>query len=460
MNLQDYLMTLKDKRIAVLGIGVSNTPLIRLLREHGVAVTACDKKERTALGKTAEELEAMGADLKLGSDYLKDIDADVIFRTPGMRPDLPELLAAKERGSRITSEMQVFFEVCPCPIIAVTGSDGKSTTTTVITEFLRAAGRTVHLGGNIGHPLLAEAGEMHADDVAVLELSSFQLLDMTHSPHIAVLTNLAPNHLDVHRSMEEYIAAKENIFRYQSADDIAVFNQDNAITLGLSEKANGRVRLFSRQQEVADGAFVRDGAIWLRRGEEEREIVKTDEIRIPGQHNIENYLAAIAAVDGLVSDEVIRTVAREFAGVEHRIELVRTRRGVRWYNDSIATSPTRTIAGLHSFSQKLILIAGGYDKHIPFDVLGPELVAHVKLLILCGATANQIRACVTGCADYHGEPEMIECATLDEAVKLAAERAQEGDVVTLSPACAAFDQFPNFMVRGRYFKDLVNALEE
>ena len=453
-------MTLKDKRIAVLGIGVSNTPLIRLLREHGVAVTACDKKERTALGKTAEELEAMGADLKLGSDYLKDIDADVIFRTPGMRPDLPELLAAKERGSRITSEMQVFFEVCPCPIIAVTGSDGKSTTTTVITEFLRAAGRTVHLGGNIGHPLLAEAGEMHADDVAVLELSSFQLLDMTHSPHIAVLTNLAPNHLDVHRSMEEYIAAKENIFRYQSADDIAVFNQDNAITLGLSEKANGRVRLFSRQQEVADGAFVRDGAIWLRRGEEEREIVKTDEIRIPGQHNVENYLAAIAAVDGLVSDEVIRTVAREFAGVEHRIELVRTRRGVRWYNDSIATSPTRTIAGLHSFSQKLILIAGGYDKHIPFDVLGPELVAHVKLLILCGATANQIRACVTGCADYHGEPEMIECATLDEAVKLAAERAQEGDVVTLSPACVAFDQFPNFMVRGRYFKDLVNALEE
>lgn len=460
MNLQDYLKTLKDKRIAVLGIGVSNTPLIRLLREHGVAVTACDKKERTALGKTAEELEAMGADLKLGSDYLKDIDADVIFRTPGMRPDLPELLAAKERGSRITSEMQVFFEVCPCPIIAVTGSDGKSTTTTVITEFLRAAGRTVHLGGNIGHPLLAEAGEMHADDVAVLELSSFQLLDMTHSPHIAVLTNLAPNHLDVHRSMEEYIAAKENIFRYQSADDIAVFNQDNAITLGLSEKANGRVRLFSRQQEVADGAFVRDGAIWLRRGEEEREIVKTDEIRIPGQHNVENYLAAIAAVDGLVSDEVIRTVAREFAGVEHRIELVRTRRGVRWYNDSIATSPTRTIAGLRSFSQKLILIAGGYDKHIPFDVLGPELIAHVKLLILCGATANQIRACVTDCADYHGEPEMIECATLDEAVKLAAERAQEGDVVTLSPACAAFDQFPNFMVRGRYFKDLVNALEE
>lgn len=460
MNLEGYLKTLAHRSVAVLGIGVSNTPLIRLLRAHGIAVTACDKKERAALGKTAEELETMGVDLKLGEDYLKGITADVIFRTPGMRPDLPELLEAKARGSVITSEMQVFFEVCPCPIIAVTGSDGKTTTTSVIAEFLRRAGRTVHLGGNIGHPLLSEAGEMHADDVAVLELSSFQLLDMTRSPHIAVLTNLAPNHLDVHRGMEEYIAAKENIFRYQGKNDIAVFNLDNDITRKLAQKARGRVRLFSRRQEVADGAFVRDGAIWLRRGSEERMVVKTDEIRIPGQHNVENYLAAITAVDGLVSDAVICAVAREFAGVEHRIELVRTRRGVRWYNDSIATSPTRTIAGLRAFSQKLIVIAGGYDKHIPFDVLGPELIEHVKLLILCGATADKIRACVTSCAAYQGTPEMIESATLDDAVRIAAERAQPGDVVTLSPACAAFDQFPNFMVRGRYFKDLVNALEE
>ncbi|MBE6908371.1 MAG: UDP-N-acetylmuramoyl-L-alanine--D-glutamate ligase [Ruminococcaceae bacterium] len=459
MKLQEYLGSLKGKTVAVLGIGVSNTPLIELLCKNGVRTIACDKKEREKLGETAEKLEALGAELRLGETYLDELRADVVFRTPGMRPDVPALLRAKELGAAITSEMQVFFEVCPCPIIAVTGSDGKTTTTTVISEFLRAAGKRVWLGGNLGHPLLAEADQIAPDDYAVVELSSFQLLDMTRSPHIAVLTNLAPNHLDVHRDMAEYIAAKENIFRHQGADDIAVFNLDNDITRGLSEKAPGRVRLFSRRSETADGAFVRGGAIWLRRGGEEREVLKTSGIRIPGQHNVENYCAAITAVDGLVPDEVIRKVAAEFAGVEHRIELVRERRGVRWYNDSIASSPTRTIAGLRSFPEKVILIAGGYDKHIPFAPLAPEIIEHVKLLILCGATADAIRAAVTGYEGFRGEPEMVECKTLQEAVDLAAARAQSGDVVTLSPACAAFDQFANFMERGKVFKQMVNALE-
>ncbi|MBE7007889.1 MAG: UDP-N-acetylmuramoyl-L-alanine--D-glutamate ligase [Ruminococcaceae bacterium] len=460
MDLKGYLDSLKGKRVAVLGIGVSNTPLVELLCKNGVHVIACDKKERDALGETAAHLESLGAELRLGADYLKDIHADVIFRTPGMRPDVPELLAAKERGSVVTSEMQKFFEVCPCPIIAVTGSDGKTTTTTVISEFLKASGKRVWLGGNLGHPLLAEADEISPDDCAVVELSSFQLLDMTRSPHIAVLTNLAPNHLDVHRDMAEYIAAKENIFRHQSANDVAIFNLDNDITRELSGKAPSHVRLFSRRGEVADGAFVRDGAIWVRGNGREREVLKTADIRIPGQHNVENYCAAIAAVDGLVSDEAIRTVAREFAGVEHRIELVRERRGVRWYNDSIASSPTRTIAGLRSFPEKVILIAGGYDKHIPFAPLAPEIVAHVKLLILCGATADAIRTAVTSYEGFHGEPEMVEVKTLQEAVDLAAERAAKGDVVTLSPACAAFDQFKNFMERGKVFKQMVNALSE
>ena len=460
MDLQDYIDTLSGKSVAVLGIGVSNTPLIELLCKNGVRVIACDKKTRDALGDTAAALEALGAELRLGEDYLKDIAADIIFRTPGMRPDLPELLAARERGSSVTSEMQVFFEVCPCPIIAVTGSDGKTTTTSIIAEFFRAAGRTVWLGGNIGHPLLSEAGQIKPDDIAVLELSSFQLLDMTHSPHIAVLTNLAPNHLDVHRDMAEYIAAKENIFRYQGAGDIAIFNRDNDITREQSTRASARVRLFSRCGEVADGAFVRDGAIWLRRSGTEREIVKTADIRIPGQHNVENYCAAITAVDGLVPDEVIRAVAREFNGVEHRIELVRQRRGVKWYNDSIASSPTRTIAGLRSFDEKVILIAGGYDKHIPFTPLAPEIVAHVKLLILCGATADAIRAAVTAYEGYRGEPEMVEVGSLQEAVELASGRAESGDIVTLSPACAAFDQFANFMERGKAFKRMVAALPE
>lgn len=460
MDLTGWLQSLRNKTVAVLGVGVSNTPLVRLLRENGVAVTARDKKSREALGDTAAELEALGAELRLGEGYLKNLDADVIFRTPGMRPDLPELLAARERGSVITSEMQVFFEVCPCPILAVTGSDGKTTTTSILAEMLRAAGRTVWLGGNIGHPLLAEAGRIKPDDIAVLELSSFQLLDMTRSPHIAVVTNLAPNHLDVHRDMAEYVAAKENLFRRQSADDIAVFNLDNGITRELSAKAPSRVRLFSRQQEVADGAFVRDGAIWLRRSGEEREVLKTAEIRIPGQHNIENYLAAIAAADGLVPDEAMRRVARDFNGVEHRIELVRERRGVRWYNDSIASSPTRTIAGLRAFDQKVILIAGGYDKHIPFTPLAPEIVEHVKLLILCGATADAIEAAVRAYEGYRGQPEIARCSTLQEAVDTAAARAENGDAVTLSPACAAFDQFANFIERGRVFKRLVLSLEE
>lgn len=461
MDIRSYVAALRGKTAAVLGIGVSNTPLVELLCKNGVRVVACDRKNREALGDAAASLEAMGAVLCLGDDYLKDLDADVVFRTPGMRPDLPELLAAKERGSLITSEMQVFFEVCPCPIIAVTGSDGKTTTTSIIAEFLRAAGRTVWLGGNLGHPLLADAERIRPGDVAVVELSSFQLLDMTRSPHIAVLTNLAPNHLDVHRDMAEYVAAKENILRYQGADGIAVCNLDNDITRELSAKAKGRARLFSRREEPRDGAFVRGGAIWLRADGAERRVLDTADIRIPGQHNVENYCAAIAAVDGMVPDETIRAVARTFPGVEHRIELVRTRRGVRWYNDSIASSPTRTIAGLRSFDQKVILIAGGYDKHIPFTPLGPEIVEHVKLLILCGATAKAIRAAVEGCgADRSGTPEIMECDTLRAAVEYAAQHAVEGDVVTLSPACAAFDQFKNFMERGECFKSLVNALSE
>ncbi len=460
MNIETYLSSLRGKTAAVLGIGVSNTPLIELLCKGGVNVVACDKKTRAALGATAERLEALGAVLHLGEDYLDNLNADVVFRTPGMRPDVPALCAARARGSVITSEMQVFFEVCPCPIIAVTGSDGKTTTTTVIAELLKAEGKRVWLGGNLGHPLLSEAAQIAPEDYAVVELSSFQLLDMTRSPQIAVMTNLAPNHLDVHRDMAEYVAAKENVFLHQRAEDTAIFNLDNEVTRALSAKARAHVRLFSRRDEVADGVFVRDGVIIARRDGTERSVLRTDEIRIPGQHNVENYCAAIAAVDGLVRDETVRAVARSFNGVEHRIELVRERRGVKWYNDSIASSPTRTIAGLRSFDHKVILIAGGYDKHIPFTPLAPEIVAHVSLLILCGATADAIRAAVTGYEGYHGAPEMVDAATLQDAVDIAAARAGTGDIVTLSPACAAFDQFANFMERGRAFKRMVNALPD
>ena len=461
MTLQEYIASLRGKTVAVIGIGVSNTPLLRLLLREGIAVTACDRSDRAKLGALAEELEAAGAVLQLGDGYLQGLDQDVIFRTPGLRPDVPELEAARARGSVITSEMEVFFQVCPCPIIAVTGSDGKTTTTTIIAELLRAAGHTVHVGGNIGHPLLAEAGSIRPTDWAVLELSSFQLMTMTRSPHIAVLTNLAPNHLDVHKSMEEYVWAKENIFRHQQPGDIAVFNLDNAITRELSAHAPGRALYFSRQAEPENGVFLRGDAVISRRDGHERQIMTTEDIRLPGVHNVENYMAAIAAVDGLVPDETIRTFARVFNGVEHRIELVRTWRGVRFYNDSIASSPSRTIAGLRSFKEKVILIAGGYDKHIPFDVLGPEVVEHVKLLILCGATADKIRAAVEQAPGYRpGHPEILDVTPFQRAVETARDRAVPGDVVTLSPACAAFDQFKNFMERGKTFKAIVNSWQE
>lgn len=461
MTLQEYIASLRGRTVAVIGIGVSNTPLLRLLLREGIAVTACDRSDRAKLGALAEELEAAGAVLRLGDGYLQGLDHDVIFRTPGLRPDVPELEAARARGSVITSEMEVFFQVCPCPIIAVTGSDGKTTTTTIIAELLRAAGHTVHVGGNIGHPLLAEAGSIRPTDWAVLELSSFQLMTMTRSPHIAVLTNLAPNHLDVHKSMEEYVWAKENIFRHQQPGDITVFNLDNAITRELSAHAPGCALYFSRREEPENGVFLRGDAVISRRDGHERQIMTTEDIRLPGVHNVENYMAAIAAVDGLVPDDVIRTFARAFNGVEHRIELVRTWRGVRFYNDSIASSPSRTIAGLRSFKEKVILIAGGYDKHIPFDVLGPEVVEHVKLLVLCGATAGKIRAAVEQAPGYRpGHPEILDVTPFQRAVETARDRAVPGDVVTLSPACAAFDQFRNFMERGKTFKAIVNSWAE
>lgn len=461
MTLQEYIASLRGRTVAVIGIGVSNTPLLRLLLREGIAVTACDRSDRAKLGALAEELEAAGAVLRLGDGYLQGLDHDVIFRTPGLRPDVPELEAARARGSVITSEMEVFFQVCPCPIIAVTGSDGKTTTTTIIAELLRAAGHTVHVGGNIGHPLLAEAGSIRPTDWAVLELSSFQLMTMTRSPHIAVLTNLAPNHLDVHKSMEEYVWAKENIFRHQQPGDITVFNLDNAITRELSAHAPGCALYFSRREEPENGVFLRGDAVISRRDGHERQIMTTEDIRLPGVHNVENYMAAIAAVDGLVPDDVIRTFARAFNGVEHRIELVRTWRGVRFYNDSIASSPSRTIAGLRSFKEKVILIAGGYDKHIPFDVLGPEVVEHVKLLILCGATADKIRAAVEQAPGYRPvHPEILDVTPFQRAVETARDRAVPGDVVTLSPACAAFDQFKNFMERGKTFKSIVNSWQE
>ena len=446
-----YFSALKNKKIAVLGLGVSNRPLVRLLLEYGCDVVGCDRTPREKLDSEVLELEQMGCKLRVGDGYLDGVEADILFRTPGMHPNNPAIEALRSRGAAVTSEMEVFFEVCPCQIIAVTGSDGKTTTTTLISEMLKAEGKTVWLGGNIGTPLLPLVRRMQPSDFAVVELSSFQLMDMKRSPQRAVVTNLAPNHLDIHKDMEEYVDAKKNIFRYQGGDDLLVLNADNAITAAF--RGNGVTRFFSRKGNAY--ICVEDGVIY-RNGEK---VLSTKDILIPGVHNVENYMAAIAAVEGLVSDETICRVAKTFGGVEHRIELVRIKDGVRFYNDSIASSPSRTIAGLRSFPEKVILIAGGYDKHIPYEVLGPEICAHVKKLFLGGATGDKIRAAVESCPEYDPKAlEIMDCGSFEPAVRAAAEAAKSGDVVLMSPASAAFDQFKNFMVRGAFYKKLVKEL--
>ena len=448
---EQYFTSLKDKKIAVLGLGVSNRPLVRLLLEFGCSVIGCDRTPREKLESEVLELEKLGCTLSVGEGYLDDLQADLVFRTPGMHPANPALEALRSRGAEVTSEMEAFFEVCPCPLIAVTGSDGKTTTTTLISEMLKAQGYTVWLGGNIGTPLLPLCRQMKETDFAVVELSSFQLMDMTHSPQRAVITNLAPNHLDVHKDMDEYVWAKKNIYRFQKDTDLLVLNADNAITKELT--GNGITQFFAR---LGKARVCLEGDFIVRDGEQ---VLDTKDILLPGVHNIENYMAAILAVEGLVSDETVRKVASAFGGVEHRIELVRVKDGVRFYNDSIASSPSRTMAGLRSFPEKVLLIAGGYDKNIPYDELGPEICAHVKGLYLGGATGPKIRAAVEAAPNYRSEaPEIVDCGDFETAVRRAAADAKPGDVVLMSPASAAFDQFKNFMVRGAFFKKIVMEL--
>ena len=448
---ETYFQSLRGKKIAVLGLGVSNRPLVRLLLEFGCDVLGCDRSPRENLDAEVLQLEQQGCKLSVGEHYLDGVQADILFRTPGMHPGNPAIEALRSQGAQVTSEMEVFFEVCPCTLLAVTGSDGKTTTTTLVSEMLKAAGKTVWLGGNIGTPLLPLVRQMKQEDYAVVELSSFQLMDMTRSPERAIITNLAPNHLDIHKDMEEYVDSKKNIFRFQQPGELLILNADNAITAGFM--GNGITRFFSRQGKAAH-VVLRDGVIY-RGG---KAVLKASDILLPGVHNVENYMAAIAMVEGLVEDEVIVRVAKNFGGVEHRIELVRIKDGVRFYNDSIASSPSRTIAGLRSFSEKVILIAGGYDKHIPYDVLGPEICEHVKKVFLCGATAPQIRAAVENCDGFHGQVEMTDCGNFENAVRMAAAAAGEGDIVLMSPASASFDEFKNFMVRGEFFKKIVKEL--
>ncbi|MDR0446885.1 MAG: UDP-N-acetylmuramoyl-L-alanine--D-glutamate ligase [Oscillospiraceae bacterium] len=459
MTLNEYFSPLRGRRVAVIGLGVSNLPLTRLLLSLGIDVTARDKRTRAELGDTALELESLGARLISGEHYLKDLTEDVIFRTPGLMPHTPELADAARRGAVITSEMEAFFDICPCDIIAVTGSDGKTTTTTLISEFLRAEGKTVHIGGNIGAPLLEGADSISADDFAVIELSSFQLITMRRSPKTAVVTNISPNHLDVHRDVEEYAAAKRNILIHQSPPCRAVLNFDDAATRALNKYACGELLHFSRHFKPQRGVYLDGTMIKYTDGGDGEDILSTSDIIIPGAHNIENYMAAIAATRGLVSRGAIQRTARSFRGVEHRIELVRELRGVKYYNNSSDSSPSRMSAALRAFPDKVILIAGGKDKGIPYDAAGPAICEHVKMLVLTGLTAEKIRDATLASPDFNGTPKIIMEPDFKLAVMAAHKAARPGDVVLLSPGSTSFDRFNNFAERGNYFKELVNGLD-
>jgi len=457
MTFKDYLKSIKDKKVTVVGAGISNTPLIEALCKADIYVSVRDMRTYDELGEVAQLCEKLGAKLILGADYLQDISEDIIFRTPGLMPSNPALKKAVENGATLTSEMEVFFDVCPCYTIGVTGSDGKTTTTSIIAEILKNGGKTVHLGGNIGTPLLTKADDMGADDIAVVELSSFQLITMKKCPNTAIVTNLTPNHLDVHKDMDEYIGAKRRIFINQNSTDRSVFNLDNEVTLSYSKCAvTDDVLMFSRQEKVKNGVYMKRGVIYDAHDDVRDTIMNVRDIVLPGVHNIENYMAAFAAVRGLVSYDVMRETAQTFAGVAHRIEFVRELAGVKFYNDSIASSPTRAIAGLKSFDQKVVLIAGGKGKGISFDDFGAQVNKRVKKLVLTGATAEQIFDAVCSATPPDGERlQIIICNEFEDAVKKAYEISENGDIVLLSPACTSFDKFKNFEERGNYFKELV-----
>lgn len=461
-KLLEFKNDIKGKKIGLLGVGVSNLPVVEYLNSLGAKVVLFDKNVN--LLNEHEVLKELNLECHLGEDYLKHLSGlDYIFRSPGIRPFYPELEEAKANGTIITSEIEMLVHLSPCKIIAVTGSDGKTTTTTLISKFLEKAGHKVWLGGNIGKAIFSKIDEIEENDIVVLELSSFQLMTMKESPDISVITNISPNHLDYHRSYDEYIDAKANIFKYQKSGNLVVFNADDETTKRYLKdvKDNVDIRYFSLEHKLDNGVYFENNNIVSNIGKGEI-IDSRDNVKLVGIHNIANICAAAAATKSLVKKEDIVDVIENFGGVEHRIEFVAEKDNIKWYNDSIASSPTRTIAGLKSFNQKVILIAGGYDKNLDYAPLAPYILDKVKTLILMGKTAPKIEKAVKEEQEKNGVKENIDIVTLssmEECVNYANSIAKSNDIVVLSPASASFDMYKNFEVRGNHFKELVNNLK-
>ena len=461
IELEKFEESLNNKNVAVIGLGVSNIPLLKYLSEKKANVTVFDEREIKDIPEEAmNELKMYNISYFFGKDSLNSLHGfDIIFRSPSCMPTKKELVEEENRGAVVTSEIEMLMKLCPGTVIGITGSDGKTTTTSLVYAILKKAGYNCYLGGNIGTPLFTKLKDMKEDDYIVLELSSFQLMNMKISPKISVITNISPNHLNVHSSYEEYIEAKKNIFRYQDKDGIVVLNYDNEITRKCESEAEGRVIFFSSKTKLDDGIIVDEDIIKECNDKVRRHIINTKDVHLRGVHNYENICAAIAATKSLVDIDTQVKAIKEFTGVEHRIEFVREIDGVKWYNDSIGTSPTRTIAGLKSFEEKIVLIAGGYDKHLDYAPLAKPILDSVSSLILMGQTAEKIFVAVKEeCEKQDKKLNTYMCETLEETVKLAKKIAKEGEVVLFSPASASFDMFKNFEERGKKFKEIVNSI--
>ena len=474
LNIREYLRNkFENKSCQILGFGRSNKPLAEMLLSAGAMVTVRDRADLLD-DPNARELRERGAGFICGEGYLDDLHGDYIFRSPGFRHDLVEISAAIAEGAILSSEMELFFEVCPCPILGITGSDGKTTTTTLTHLFLsreaekRGKGRAF-VGGNIGAPLLPLVFEMTEDDFAVVELSSFQLQTMRQSPQRAILTNITPNHLNWHIDMGEYIAAKRNICCHLGIEHLVV-NRENTITHGIAQSLDVATTYFSSVRSSYDeivpffkensvAVYEKDGVIMIDDGKSVEKVIDTADIVLPGKHNVENYMAAIAITRGLVSKETVCEIATTFGGVEHRLELVREKDGVKFYNSSIDSSPTRTAAALSALPKAPIIILGGSDKNIPFDSLAKDVCEKTKAAIVTGESAPKILCEIERCPLYDRERVCVKHVDdFKDAVLAAASIAESGDIVLLSPACASFDHFKDFAERGNYFKEIVRGL--
>ncbi len=459
-KLENFNNSIKNKKVAIIGLGVSNEPLIDYLYNLKASITVFDKREEDKIDKNIlKKIEKYNISKQFGENYLSNLkDFDIIFKSPSCRPDIPEIEQEVKKGAKLTSEIELVLELAPCKIIAVTGSDGKTTTTSLIYEILKNKYKC-YLGGNIGIPLFTKISEMKPEDIIVLELSSFQLMTIKTSPNIAVITNVTPNHLDIHKTYNEYIEAKANIFKNQKEEDTLVLNYDNEITRNFSKIAPGKVIYFSSKEKIENGIIYDDGIIKSCEDGLRRHILKLKDTNLRGTHNAENICAAIAATKGLVEIEDQVKAIKNFKGVPHRLEFVRELNGNKWYNDSIATSPTRTIAGLNSFDEEIVLIAGGYDKHLDYEPIAEPILNKVKTLILTGQTAEKIFGAVKQKKEEQNKSiDIYKVNNLEEAVQKAKEQAKPNQIILFSPASASFDSFKNFEERGEKFKELVRKL--